>query len=186
MSISARRTKMARSSSSRRKTLDQQHGHCSITSARARIVGGISRPSAFAVFRFMTSSNFTGCALAAWVAKGTAAAAPESNKNCRRCTVRPQGNWRRPSIALAMRQSNVRYGQIASLWCERRFGQTDRPMRGARGDAIPTAITSEIISLGMSVPQNTVRHIHRAGARRSPKTRLLEFEPNGARRCDSW
>src|SRR3981081_482926 len=40
MSISARHTKMARSSSSRRKTLDQQNGRYSITSARARIVGG--------------------------------------------------------------------------------------------------------------------------------------------------
>jgi hypothetical protein len=37
----------------------------------------------------------------------------------------------------------------------------------------------------MSVSQNTVRHIHGAGVRRSPKARSLEFEPNGARRCGS-
>src|SRR5258705_3662385 len=106
VSISARHTKMARSSNNRRKTLEQQNGHYSITSARA------------------------------------------------------------------MRQSNVRYGQIASLWCERRFGQTDRPMQGARGGAIPTAITSEIISSGIWVPHNTARHIHKCADRRSPKTRF--------------
>jgi hypothetical protein len=31
------------------------------SSARARIDGGIVRPSALAVFRLITSSNFVGC-----------------------------------------------------------------------------------------------------------------------------
>jgi hypothetical protein len=40
--------------------------HYSITSsARARSVGGISRPSAFAVLRLITSSNLVGC----WIGK---------------------------------------------------------------------------------------------------------------------
>src|SRR5499427_2975179 len=38
--------------------------HHSITSsARASSVGGISRPSAFAVLRLITSSNFVGCSI---------------------------------------------------------------------------------------------------------------------------
>ena len=35
--------------------------HSITSSARARSVGGTSIPSAFAVFRLMTSSNLTGC-----------------------------------------------------------------------------------------------------------------------------
>jgi hypothetical protein len=36
-------------------------GHSMTSSARARIDGGIVRPSVFAVFRLITSSNFVGC-----------------------------------------------------------------------------------------------------------------------------
>ena len=39
----------------------QQNTVYSITSAMVISVGGISRPSAFAVVRLMTSSNFVGC-----------------------------------------------------------------------------------------------------------------------------
>jgi hypothetical protein len=46
--------------------------------------------------------------------------------------------------------------------------------------AIPPAITFEIISPAMSVPQNRVRHTYEAGSRVTEKaTRRIEI-PNGA------
>jgi hypothetical protein len=37
------------------------HSHSITSSARASSAGEIARPSAFAVFRFITSSNFADC-----------------------------------------------------------------------------------------------------------------------------
>jgi hypothetical protein len=44
-----------------RRLLSGSSAHSITSSARARIVGGIARPSAFAVLRFTTSSRVSGC-----------------------------------------------------------------------------------------------------------------------------